>query len=55
MAEFPSYRVCSVELFRNGVIITFADGKCALFPGELLYAALPQAHELRDDEEERND
>lgn len=48
----PSRRVCSAELFRNGVIITFADGKSALYPADLLYSFLPQAQELNESEED---
>jgi hypothetical protein len=48
VAESSPYRVCSVELFRNGVIITFADGKSALFSADLLYESLSQAQELND-------
>ena len=59
VAESTPHRVRSVELFRNGVIITFADGKCALFSADLLYASLSQAQELsdqsdQDDEEPGN-
>jgi hypothetical protein len=52
MAESPHCRVSSAELFKNGIIITFTDGKCALFPADLLYASLPQAQELNEDDEE---
>jgi hypothetical protein len=52
MAESSTYCVRSAELFRNGIIITFADGKCALFSADLLYAALSQAQELTDQEED---
>jgi hypothetical protein len=56
MAEAPPIQVCAVELYRNGILITFADGKCALFPSDLLYASLPQAEELcKTDEEESSD
>ena len=41
-------RVKYAELVGRGVIITFADGKCALFPAGLLYSTLPQAQELRE-------
>jgi hypothetical protein len=34
------------EIVGRGLIITFTDGKCALFPTDLLYATLPQAEEL---------
>jgi len=54
MMDASPYRVSSAELFRDGVIITFADGKCALFPAELLYASLPQAQELSENEEEES-
>jgi hypothetical protein len=52
MAETPPCRVCSAELFRNGIIIAFTDGKCALFPADLLYALLSQAQEFTDNDEE---
>jgi hypothetical protein len=52
MTELSPRRVRSAELFRNGIIITFADGKSALFPAELLYASLAEAEELRENEEE---
>lgn len=41
-------RVKYAELVGRGVIITFADGKCALFPADLLYSTLPQAQELHE-------
>ena len=52
MAESSTHRVCSVELFRNGIIITFADGRSALFSADVLYASLPQAEELNENGEE---
>jgi hypothetical protein len=51
MAE-SSHRVCAAEVFRNGIIVTFADGKSALFPADLLYSSLSQAQELSENEEE---
>jgi len=39
-------RVKYAEIVSRGIVITFADGKCALFPADLLYATLPQAQEL---------
>lgn len=50
-----SHHVCAAELFRNGIIITFADGKSALFPADLLYASLSQAQELNENEEEEEE
>jgi len=45
-------RVRSAELLQDGVAITFSDGKAALFSAELLYASLPQAHDLAVDDED---
>jgi len=56
MAEASPIQVCAAELYRDGILVTFADGKCALFPADLLYASLPQAQELcKTGEEESND
>jgi hypothetical protein len=52
MADSLPSRVRSAELFRDGIIITFADGKSALFSADLLYAALSQAQELSENDEE---
>jgi hypothetical protein len=52
MKKVPICRVCSVEVFRNGVLVTFADGKCVLFSAELLCAMLPQAQQLPENEDE---
>lgn len=40
------YKVVSVDRMARGVIATFADGRSALFPGELLYAMLSEAEDL---------
>jgi hypothetical protein len=48
VAQHSPFRVRSAELFRDGVIVTFADGKCALFSANLLYASLSQAQDLTD-------
>jgi hypothetical protein len=45
-------RVRFVELVREGLIITFSDGKCALFSADLIYASLSQAKELHENDEE---
>jgi hypothetical protein len=47
-------RISSVDRLNDGVIITFDDGKCALYSTDLLYATLDQAQLLEDllDEEE---
>ena len=48
MAELFPFRVRSAEVFRDGVIVTFADGRCALFSADLLYTSLSQAQDLND-------
>jgi hypothetical protein len=48
-------RVRFVEMVREGLIITFGDGKCALFSADLLYASLPQAQELHENDEDDPD
>ncbi len=45
-------RVLSAELLRDGVAITFIDGKAALYSAELLYTLLPQAKALTIDEDD---
>jgi hypothetical protein len=34
---------------RDGVVITFEDGRCAVYSAALLYATLPKTHELTED------
>jgi hypothetical protein len=46
MESAPQSRVKYAEMVSRGIIITFADGRCALFPANLLYSMLPQAQEL---------
>jgi hypothetical protein len=41
-------RIVSAERSRHGVMIVFDDGKSALFPAELLYAALSQVEGVVD-------
>jgi hypothetical protein len=52
MADSPTNRVRSAELFRDGIIITFVDGRSALFSADLLYTTLSQAQELSENDEE---
>jgi hypothetical protein len=52
VAEPSPFRVHSAELFRDGVIVTFADGKSALFSADFLRASLPQAQDLTDQDAE---
>lgn len=52
MTTPSSCRVVCAELLREGVAITFSDGKAALFSPEFLHASLPHAQELTVDEED---
>jgi hypothetical protein len=55
LPHMPGSSPCQVrfvELVREGLIITFGDGKCALFSADLLYASLSQAQEVHENEEE---
>jgi len=42
-------RIIEALRMSNGVIITFADGKCALYKAALLHAMFPNADELIQD------
>ena len=42
-------RIIEALRMRDGVIITFVDGKCALYTAALLYAMFPNADELIQD------
>ena len=42
-------RIIEALRMRDGVIITFADGKSALYTAALLYAMFPNADELIQD------
>lgn len=53
--EFPPFRLRSAELFRGGVIVTFADGRSALFSADFLRASLGQAQELTDQDADGED
>lgn len=52
MPDSSNCRVRFVELFKNGIVVTFADGKSALFSADFLYASLSEAQELTEDDEE---
>jgi hypothetical protein len=55
MSATTSPQVQYAELLQGGVVITFSDGKSALFPAELLYTSLPQAKRLPEDTDEDHD
>jgi hypothetical protein len=42
--EYPlDHRVIAAERLEEGVVITFEDGRCAIYSASLLYETLPQA------------
>ena len=47
-------RIIEALRMRDGVIITFVDGKCALYTAALLYAMFPSADELVQDTNDRD-
>ena len=42
-------RIIEALRLRDGVVITFEDGKCVLYAAALLYAMFPDADELNQD------
>jgi hypothetical protein len=48
MEPTPVPRVVYAERLNGGVIITFDDGKCAVYSASLLHVILPQAEEVND-------
>jgi hypothetical protein len=41
-------RVISADTLKRGVVITFDDGKRALYSSDLLHGSFPQAEELKE-------
>ena len=48
----PEPRIKSADVLTNGILISFDDGKCALYSTELLRAALPDATEIDESQSE---
>ncbi len=48
MKEQASPHILSADRLDGSVLITFNDGRCAIYSSDLLYSALPQAKELND-------
>ena len=42
----------SADILGEGLLITFEDGRCAIYPTTLLLSVFSQAHELFLDEDE---
>ena len=47
----PGPRIVSSDRLHNGVVVSFDDGKTVLYSAALLYATLPQAHEIHSEAE----
>jgi hypothetical protein len=47
MKTQPEPCVIFADRWDRGIIITFADGKCALYSASLLHGTFPQAEELK--------
>ncbi len=45
MENRPKHRVDNVDRINGDVIVTFDDGKTAIFPASVLYELLPQVRE----------
>ena len=50
MKADPQPRIIYAERLGDGVVITFEDGKTAVYPASLLRSVFDQARELREDE-----
>jgi hypothetical protein len=50
----PVPRVTHAERLNDGVIITFEDGKCAIYSTSLLYATLTQAETIASELEDED-
>jgi hypothetical protein len=54
--ERPSEpNILSVDTLPNAILVTFKDGKLAIFSAALLYAMLPHAQDVVDDLEPETD
>jgi hypothetical protein len=47
-------RIIEALRLRDGVVITFEDGKCALYTAALLFAMFPHADKLIQDTNDRD-
>jgi hypothetical protein len=48
MKNEPSPRIAFVDRLEDGVVITFDDGRCAIYSSALLHRSLAQAKEVLD-------
>jgi hypothetical protein len=52
MDSHPDTRVISCDRMDNGVVVSFGDGKTALYSADFLYSTLPQARTMPSDSED---
>jgi hypothetical protein len=55
MRSNSKLRVIDADQVAGGVIVTFGDGRIAIFPADLLYSLISSAREVFDTEEENGD
>jgi hypothetical protein len=48
MEENCTLHITHVEKMKAGIIVTFEDGRCAIYSAALLLATFPQADEVQD-------
>ena len=50
MRPYDPCRIVSAEKLKEGLLIEFEDGRCAIFSDSLLFVTLPQAIEVKNTE-----
>jgi hypothetical protein len=50
MASLSPIRNVSEKRFGDGILVEFADGRCAIYSDSLFYATMPQAVEVKNAE-----
>jgi hypothetical protein len=48
MTQAPVHKLVDANMMHGSILITFEDGRMAVYSADLLYAALPQAEEVID-------
>ena len=54
MGNVPYHRVESADRLGDDAIISFDDGRSAIYPASLLYAMIPQATEIPPEDAEES-
>jgi hypothetical protein len=52
MESLRTPRIISADRLADSIIVTFEDGRCAIYSASLLYAAFPHAEEVVESEDE---